>query len=142
MEKLVNDLNTLLARERGIVEAAAELIDELSGTDPDIADSARDVQENARWICSGLYHRLNQLGAGSTLDSADTSQKLAELPDAIAKIQLVCDENKHTKRAIEVILHDDSPDDDTREFLKEALDTKQDSLNWCASTLGQWKIDR
>lgn len=141
MGSLVDDLNALLVRERGIVEAAAELVKELDPTDPDIADSIREIEATAAWACQGLYHRIVQLGGIATQDTGDLAERVSETEDTPAKINLICRQDVQAARMVRDILHRGDVDGDTKGFLDDMLNARRGSVLWCRTTLDQWKVD-
>jgi len=141
MASVVDDLNELLCRERGEVEAVQALLHELSASDPDIADSGRDVLETASWSCQGLWHRINQLGGTATVDASDLGQRLDDLTDTKSKLELICKDQKKDRKLIDSLLKNEDLDKDTRSFLEDLHRAHCDSERWCERTLNEWKRD-
>jgi hypothetical protein len=142
LSSLVDDLNALLVKERGVVEATAALIDELDPTDPDIAGSAGDVQETASWVCEGLCHRINQLGGSASLESYGLAQVVTDEQDTPKKIKLICRCEEEAARMVKAILKRADIDEDTQGFLEDVMNARRSSVFWCESTLSQWKVDK
>jgi len=141
MAEVVDELNNLLVRERGEVEALKSLVDHLSQTDPDIVSGAEDALETARWACSGLYHRINQLDGIVTLDSSDLAERVDNEDDTKRKLEIICRHQRQDVKAIKSLLKRDDLDEATRDFLEELLNLHQSSENWCRSVLKEWEPD-
>lgn len=141
MAEAIDELNNLLMRERGEVEALKSSVDHLSQTDPDIADGLEDALETARWACSGLYHRINQLDDVVTLDSADLAGRVDEEEDTKRKLEIICRYQRQDELAIKSLLKREDLDEVTRDFLGELLSLHQSSENWCRSVLKEWEPD-
>ncbi len=141
MAKVVDELNNLLVRERCEGEALKALIDHLSQTDPDIASGAEDALETARWACSGLYHRINQLDGVVTLESSDLAERVGNEFDTKRKLEIICRHQRQDLRAVKSLLKRDDLDEVTRDFLEELLSLHQYSANWCRSVLKEWEPD-
>ena len=141
MPTVVDELNDLLRRERGEVEAVKNLIDEMACTDNDLADSARDALDTASWSCAGLCHRIIQLNGTPTLDAADLADRLSDKPDVQLKMKLLCKEQKEDLKQTRNILKRKDVDKDTRSFLEDILRAHQNTQKWCDNTLGEWKKD-
>ncbi len=75
MAYVVDELNELLISERGQVEALKTLLSAVEHTDPDIADSGRDVLQTASWTCVGLDHRISQLGKAPSLEVSRLAER-------------------------------------------------------------------
>ena len=141
MASIVDQLNALLYRERGEVQAVRGLIAEISASDSDIADSAKDALETASWSCKGIYHRIVHLNGTPTLESADLSEALSDLQDTKSKIRLICREQREDLHLISKLLREKELDKETRSFLKDMLNAHKVTKAWCESTLAQWKVD-
>ncbi|MCE5198923.1 MAG: ferritin-like domain-containing protein [Armatimonadota bacterium] len=139
MASVVDDLNNLLARERGEVEALRTVVQDLHSTDPDLADSGDDVVQAGSWCCNGLYKRISQLDGTPTLDSTDLERQVSDKPDVPSKLKMVCSREKDDRSQVKHLLKRDDLDNDTREFLREMLDMHMEKARWCESTLDQWK---
>lgn len=142
MTSILDQLNELLRRERGEVEAVQELIAEIAASDPDIAETARDALETASWSCHGLYHRIVHLKEVPTLESADLVETLSEQPNTKSKIEVICREQQEDLHMISRLLRQKELDKDTRDFLKDLLKAHEVTKTWCEATLAQWKVDR
>lgn len=141
MASVVDDLNELLKRERGEVEAVNMLISELEDTDPDIADGAEDVLDTASWSCSGLYHRITQLGGTPTLDTAGYTEEMENREDLKSRLELLCSYQNEDGSRIKAILDRDDLDETTRSFLGDLREAHMDTVRWCETTLAQWRVD-
>jgi hypothetical protein len=141
MATLVSDLNELLVRERGVAEALGTFRDEIAGSDPDIAETVDDLLQTALWACSGLYHRINQLGGTPALDTVDLAQRMCDQPDTQSRLELICGEQNSDKARVKQILARDDLDDTTSEFLRTMIGLLDDTSNWCGFTLSQWEVD-
>jgi hypothetical protein len=142
MASVTDHLNDLLVRERGEVEAVRELVKEIACTDPDIADSAKDAFDTARWSCQGLYHRIVRLGGTATLEAEPLAGRLSELPDTKSKIELVCAEQDGDATMIADLLAHPGLDRDTQTFLDELLRAHHETKQWCVGVLSQWRVER
>lgn len=142
MTSVIDGLNELLRRERGEVEAVAELIREIKETDPDIATSARDVLETAGWSCQGLYHRIEWLGGTPTMDTEDHSEDLQDQPNTKAKIQFLCRSQEQDLELTQSLLDKPILDRDTRDLLQRLHTAHEDALHWCKAALAEWEIAR
>ncbi len=141
MASVVEELNQLLARERGEVEALDVLVEQFSKCDPDLVRGAEDARETASWACSGLYHRINQLHGTPTLDSSRLADRVINEPETQQKVKIVCGAQKQDVRSVKSLLKRDDIDDATRSFLRDMLNAYDASADWCASTLGEWERD-
>lgn len=141
MASIVDQLNALLFRERGEVEAVKELIAEIRTSDPDIADTARDALRTASWSCQGIYHRILHLKGTPTLESANLAEALSDLEDTKSKIELLCREQHEDLRMVTKLLRHEELDKDTRSFLDDLLNAHEATKTWCEATLSQWKVD-
>lgn len=139
MPSVVEELNQLLARERGQVEALKAFLDDMDETDPDIAESGADVLQTAGWTCSGLYHRITQLHGTPALDATDLEARMCDQPDPDSKLKLICREHRNDVSLAKSILKRDDLDDTTRDFLKDVLNAHQDTARWCEATLAQFE---
>lgn len=141
MASVVEELNELLKRERGEVEAVDTLIAELEDTDPDIAEGAADVLDTASWSCSGLYHRINQLGGTPTLDSTNLAEDMEDQESVKGKLELLCKSQYEDNDRVKAVLDRDDLDETTRGFLSDLLNAHADTVRWCETALTQWKVD-
>jgi len=142
MASVTDHLNDLLVRERGEVEAVRELVREIACSDADIAESAKDAFDTAKWSCQGLYHIIVRLGGIATLESEPLAERLSELPDTKSKVKLICKEqDRDAAMVVDLLAHQDL-DDDTRSFLDDLLRAHKESKQWCGRVLSQWKIER
>lgn len=141
MASVVDDLNDLLARERGEVEAVEALLEELRRTDADLAESGSDVLTTASWSCSGLYHRIVQLNGVPTVDSSDLAQDILDRPDTQSKLEFLCAEQQQDLNKIRGVLKHKGLDKTTREFIEELRDAHRETVRWCEAALSQWKAD-
>ena len=142
MASIVDQLNALLYRERGEVEAVKGLIAEISASDPDIADSARDALETASWSCQGIYHRIVHLKGVPTLETQDLLEAFSDLPDTKSKIKMICKEQNEDLHMISKLLREPELDKDTKGFLADLLEAHKATETWCQDTLAQWKVDK
>jgi hypothetical protein len=140
MSSLVDDLNDLLARERGELEAVAELLEELSETDPDLAEGAADALSTERWSISGLYHRIVALHGSPTLEVADFAEEMALAADLKSKLRLLCRAQKSDGRSIRSVLNSEGIDGTTRDFLSDLLRAHEETAAWCDSVVSEWKV--
>jgi len=142
MTSVADHLNDLLYRERGELESVRELIKEIARTDSDIAESARDALETAQWSCQGLHHRIERIGGIPTSDAADLAERLSDLPDTKAKVELICGEQEQDFAKVESLLKSSELDDDTRSFLNDLLKAHQETKRWCETVLSEWRVER
>lgn len=141
MAELLDELNKLLARERGEMQAVKALMDEVEQTEPDVADGARDVFDTSSWSCKGLYHRITQLGGTPTLSESSLADELSDLPDTRSKIEVLCSSQREDLELVEALRKRKRLDGATREFLEDLARAHEDTLRWCNNTLGEWKRD-
>lgn len=142
MASITDHLNDLLVRERGEVEAVQELVREMAGTDADIAESAKDALDTARWSCQGLYHIVVRLGGTATLEAEPLAEELSELADTKSKVELLCGEqDRHEAILADLLAHPDL-DKDTRSFLDDVRRAHQETQQWCQRVLSQWKVEK
>ncbi len=142
MTSVIAELNELLRRERGEVEAVAELVREIRKSDPDIADGAADVLETAGWSCRGLVSRIEWLGGTPTLDAADHTEELQEREGIKEKLEFICGTQDADLQATKALLAKPILDSDTRKFLQELLQAHESTINWCKATLGEWSVTK
>lgn len=142
MTSVIDTLNELLRRERGEVEAVAELIKEISETDPDIADGAREALKTASWSCQGLVNRIEWLGGTPTLDTEEHAEELEDLESTKAKIEFICSTQEADLGKTRSLLEKPILDKDTRSFLENLLRAHEDTLKWCKATLAEWEVTR
>ncbi len=140
MPSLVDELNDLLARERGELEAVAVLLDDLAETDPDLADGAADALSTERWSISGLYHRIVALGGSPTLEVVDLASEMAAAPDPKDKLNLLCGTQRTDGRRLRKTLARDDLDRTTRDFLTDVLRSHEETAAWCESVLSEWSV--
>lgn len=140
MTSVIEELNELLRRERGEVEAVSELIREIRKADPDIAESARDALATASWSCQGLQHRIEWLGGTPTLDVEDHSEEMEDHTDTRSKVEFLCSTQKADLAKTHALLKKPILDKDTRGFLEDLLRAHEDTLNWCKTTLAEWEV--
>ena len=141
MASVVDELNELLARERGEVEALKALTDSLRQRDPDLVPGAEDAMETASWSCSGLYHRINQLGGKPTLEVSNLPDRVANQDDTKGKLKTVCASQRQDLRILKSLLRHEELDDATRSFLKDLLASHEVAADWCSSALSEWEPD-
>jgi len=140
MTSVIEELNELLRRERGEVEAVAELIKEIREADPDIAESAREALETASWSCQGLQHRIEWLGGTPTLDIAEHVEELEDRQSTKSKIEFLCGTQEADLAKTHSLLEKPILDKDTRNFLEDLLKAHKDTLKWCKTTLAEWEV--
>jgi bacterioferritin (cytochrome b1) len=140
MTSVIDGLNELLCRERGEVEAVANLIKEIRRADPDIADSARDALETASWSCQGLYHRIDWLGGTPTMDAEDHLEQMEELQSTKEKIEFICSTQKADSEKTRALLEKPILDKDTRDLLENLLRAHEGTMQWCKATLAEWEV--
>lgn len=138
---LVNDLNELLMKVRGSLEAARALADEIRHTDPDIVRGLSDIVDNERWSSSGLYHRITQLDATPTLLSSDFVSKIAAKPDLQDRLKAICNYQRGIARDAKSILNHNETDPTTRELLEEMHSLHKRQADWCSEVLKEWEPD-
>jgi len=141
MSSLVDDLNLLLARERGEAEAVIELVNELSRSDPEMAGGAKQLLDTASWSCSGLYHRISQLKGLPSLESGGLAEEIADEPSAKKKIERLCAAQLSDQSEIASVLRRRDLDRTTRVFLRDLLSAHEQAVKWCRSRLGELVVD-
>lgn len=141
MASVVDELNELLVRERGEVEALKALANRFRQRDPDLVHGAEDAMETAIWSCSGLYHRINQLDGEPTFDVSSLPDRVADQDDTKSKLEIVCASQRQDLRMVRSLLRREDLDDATRSFLKDLLAAHEASAKWCSSTLSEWEPD-
>lgn len=139
MASLVDELNDLLSCERGEAEAVQALVEVLEAADTDLADGARDVLNSASWACSGLYHRISQLGGTPTLQASNLAEELEDRSEPLSKLKYICSEQHHDVKRVNSLLKRNDLDTATRELLTELRGLHNDAIEWCSETLKQWR---
>lgn len=140
MTSVIESLNELLKRERGEVQAVADLIKEIADSDPDIADSARDVLETASWSCQGLYSRIEWLGGTPTLEIQDHTEELAERRSTNKKIEFLCSTQEADLAMTRSLQEKPILDKDTRDLVTSLIKAHEDAIAWCRTTLAEWSV--
>lgn len=138
---VVDDLNRMLEAERGEAEAVKVFLEGLPPADADIAESGKDVLTTASWSCSGLYHRIVQMGGVATLESGDAAERLAEIDGTKSRLEFLCKSQREHEEMIRAVLARRGLDGPTRDFLKELLRAHEETATWCRDTLMEWEHD-
>lgn len=141
MSSVVDELNELLAAERGEAEAVSDFIDELAEVDSDIAEGAKDVLQTASWSCSGLYRRITQTGGTPTLATSDLSTQLENKPDVRSRLEFLCETQVDDVSRIRALLNRKDLDRTTRQFLQDLKKAHDETIQWCKTTLDEWRRD-
>lgn len=141
MAALVDYLNSLLTKVRGIQEAARGIADEFDISDPDIGGGLEDIIDAERWSSSGLYHRISQLGGTPTLESANSESRVAIKEALHDKLKILCDLHKSVTKDVKYILKNNGLDQDTIELLDEIRSTHERNETWCKTIIAEWEPD-
>jgi hypothetical protein len=138
---LIDELNDLLASERGMVEAANALFDVVCREDTDLEQGLQDILDSARWACSALYHLLTQLDATPTLDIKDLLDRLDRERELPPRLKIFCREHEKMLRTSKRLLRHEDLSQQTRDTLEEIAGIHERGTRWLSEIIREWAPD-
>ncbi len=134
---LVAELNGLLSKTRGALEATQIMAEEIHRLDPDMDSGLEDIIDNERWSSSGLYHRISQLDGTPNIETSDFAAEIGDKDDINARINFLCSYQQMVVHDIRRIMGQGDIDETTWQLLTEMRDIHHANARWCERVLAK-----